>query len=129
MARPRIELNLEQLKSLVRIHATAEECASVLGMCADTLDTRLKELGFAGFSEFYKKYLHEGKISLRRLQWKKAQEGNTPMLIWLGKQMLGQKDQVEHAGEIATEPQKIEIEIIEPVKHPESLEDMDAAEG
>ena len=33
-----------------------------------------------------------GKTSLRRLQWKKASEGNVIMLIWLGKQYLGQSD-------------------------------------
>jgi hypothetical protein len=29
---------------------------------------------------------------LRRLQWKGAEAGNPTMLIWLGKQMLGQRD-------------------------------------
>lgn len=98
----KIELNLEQLKALVRIQCTAEECAAVLGMSTDTLDRRLKELDFAGFAEFYKKYSHEGMASLRRAQWKAATEQLNPtMLVWMGKQMLGQKDKVhnEHTGE------------------------------
>jgi hypothetical protein len=33
-----------------------------------------------------------GRTSLRRYQWKGAQEGNTTMLIWMGKQYLGQRD-------------------------------------
>lgn len=37
-----------------------------------------------------------GRATLRRLQWQGAQKGNATMLIWLGKQMLGQKDRHEH---------------------------------
>lgn len=35
------------------------------------------------------------RTSLRRMQWSKAKEGNVTMMIWLGKQVLGQKDRVE----------------------------------
>jgi len=97
------ELNLEQLKALVRIQCTAEECASILEMSDVTLDTRLKEAGYGGFLDFYKRYNHEGRASLRRAQWKAAiDQGNPTMLIWMGKQMLGQKDRhdVEVSGNI-----------------------------
>jgi hypothetical protein len=33
-----------------------------------------------------------GRASLRRLQWDKAQTGDTSMLIWLGKVMCGQRE-------------------------------------
>jgi hypothetical protein len=33
-----------------------------------------------------------GRASLRRLQWEKAQTGDTSMLIWLGKVMCGQRE-------------------------------------
>ena len=111
----KIELNLEQLKAMVRIQCTQEECAAVLGMSADTLDRRLKELEYAGFAEFYKKYSHEGLASLRRAQWKAAVEQNNPtMLVWMGKQMLGQQDKasMEHSGKLAFEG--IERVIIDP---------------
>ena len=90
------EVNFEQLRTLVRIQCTAEECAAILDMSDVTLDTRLKEAGYAGFLEFYKRYNHEGRASLRRAQWKAAvDEGNPTMLIWMGKQMLGQKDRFD----------------------------------
>ena len=38
-------------------------------------------------------------MSLRRMQFEKVQTGNTTMLIWLGKQMLGQKDKIETSEE------------------------------
>ena len=34
----------------------------------------------------------EEKLALRKAQWEKAMEGDTKMLIFLGKQYLGQKD-------------------------------------
>ena len=34
----------------------------------------------------------EDKIALKKAQWEKAMEGDTKMLIFLGKQYLGQKD-------------------------------------
>lgn len=94
--RPRIEIDIDQLEKLVKMQCTAEECASVLGMCADTLDARLKEHGESGFSEYHKKHSAGGKASLRRMQWKSAQDGNVTAQIWLGKQYLGQKDKNEN---------------------------------
>lgn len=32
------------------------------------------------------------------MQWKSAKSGNVTMQIWLGKQLLAQKDKVEHTG-------------------------------
>ncbi len=37
----------------------------------------------------------QGKASLRRKQYEIAMSGNTTMLIWLGKQALGQSDKQE----------------------------------
>ncbi|HLC04806.1 MAG TPA: hypothetical protein VJK02_17360 [Anaerolineales bacterium] len=39
-------------------------------------------------------------MSLRRLQLAKAKRGNVVMLIWLGKQFLGQSDKREVSGGI-----------------------------
>jgi hypothetical protein len=34
-------------------------------------------------------------MSLRRMQWQAAENGNPTMLVWLGKQYLNQKDKAE----------------------------------
>ena len=47
------------------------------------------------YSEFLTKGRQKGKIRLRQLQWESAESGNTTMLIWLGKQVLGQTDKQE----------------------------------
>jgi hypothetical protein len=47
------------------------------------------------FSPQIDKGRSEGNISLRRKQWQMAVEkGNVVMLIWLGKQMLGQRNEI-----------------------------------
>ena len=83
--RPRIEIDMKMLANMVRIQCTAVECATVLGICEDTIDARLKEETGAGFPEFHKKHSEEGKMSLRRAQFQAAVEDRQPtMLVWLG---------------------------------------------
>lgn len=98
MGRPKIEFtddDFDKLVGLIRIQCTATECASVFDMSTDTLDRRIKERDEISFAELYKKHSDQGKVSLRRMQWKAAENGNIAMLVWLGKQMLGQSDKQE----------------------------------
>jgi hypothetical protein len=85
----------EKLKSMVRIQCTQAEICGIYGVDDMTLNRALKRRGEPGFSEFYKKHQDEGKASLRRAQWKAAQDGNPTMLVWLGKNNLGQTDRVD----------------------------------
>jgi len=96
--KPMTEKQFEQLVSMIRIQCTAEEICSILGMSQDTLGRRIAERGIErvkNFADLYKKHSGEGKASLRRMQWKAAEAGNPTMLVWLGKNMLDQKDKVE----------------------------------
>ena len=93
--RPRFELSDEEfgkLVNMVRIQCTQEEICGIYGVTDKTLNEALKRREEPGFSEFYKRHQDEGRASLRRAQWKAAQDGNPTMLVWLGKQMLGQRD-------------------------------------
>lgn len=98
--RPRWELDdvrFQKLRRMVSRMATAEECAAAFGIDEKTLTSRLKERGFSGFSEFFRKHNAGGKISLRRAQYITAVKDRNPtMLIWLGKQYLDQKDITQH---------------------------------
>ena len=42
-----------------------------------------------------KKGFESGKASLRRKQYEVAMGGNCTMLVWLGKQYLGQTDKID----------------------------------
>jgi hypothetical protein len=101
--RPRVEFSLETLASMVRIQMTRSECAGVLKVSEKTIDRRLQEETGAGFDAFYKSHSDEGKMSLRRAQFKAAVEDHQPtMLVWMGKQMLGQSDKADlkHSGRV-----------------------------
>ena len=105
------QIDYKILDNLCLIQCTGEECASILGMDYDTLNNRLKEDTSSGFSDYYAQKSAGGKVSLRRKQYQKAvEEGNPTMLIWLGKQWLGQKDGTEQeAG--AAKPLTINFEV------------------
>lgn len=89
MARPKTELDYKTIEGLAQIQCTQDEIANVLNVSVRTLQRDEK------FCHLYKKGIENGKASLRRLQWKSAQSGDRTMLIWLGKQYLNQKDNID----------------------------------
>lgn len=86
--RPKKEIDYDMVEKLANIQCTQEEIASFLGVSVRTLQ-RDEE-----FCHIYKKGQENGKMSLRRIQYKLA-EKNTAMAIFLGKQYLGQRDNIE----------------------------------
>ncbi len=88
MARPKFKIDYEMVEKLAGIQCTQQEIASFLGCSVDTLQRDEK------FCGLYKKGQENGKMSLRRIQYKLA-EKNPTMAIWLGKQYLKQRDNIE----------------------------------
>ena len=85
MARPKkYNINTEELQKLAKYGMTNVEIADFFG-CDESLIRK-------SYSEYLTKGRAEMKLRLRQLQWKSAEKGNAVMLIWLGKQMLGQSD-------------------------------------
>ena len=90
----------KQIENMASIHCTQEEICGVMSVDHKTFTRMLKEHYNLDFSQFFKKYSASGKMSLRRAQFKAAvDKGNTAMLIWLGKQYLGQRDVVIEDGQ------------------------------
>lgn len=110
--RPEKHIDYKQLDKFCAIHCTGEECAALLDMDYDTLNRKLKEEGHGGFTDYFTQKSANGKASLRRRQFQAANEGNPTMLIWLGKQWLGQSDKQEIAVEKTEVVTKIQIERI-----------------
>ena len=88
MARPKKVIDYEAVEKLASIQCTQEEIANFLDLSVRTLQ-RDDE-----FCRLYKKGQDNGRMSLRRMQFKLA-EKNTSMAIFLGKQYLGQRDVIE----------------------------------
>ena len=82
----------EEFEKLCGLHCTEQEIADFFGVSKDTIDRWVKQTYKTTFAAIYREKRSLGKISLRRSQWKTAQEGNVTMQIWLGKQYLDQTD-------------------------------------
>lgn len=94
MARPRKEIDQKQFENLCGLQCTLEEICGWFDVTDKTLDSWCKRTYNANFSEVFKQKRGAGKISLRRSQWRLA-EKNATMAIFLGKQFLGQRDNVD----------------------------------
>ena len=92
--RPLLVLNqagIDLVQALGRLQCTNEEIASCLGTTDATLLNAQNKEVFLGALE---KGKAEGRMSLRRIQMKLAETSAT-MAIFLGKQILGQRENVE----------------------------------
>ena len=94
MARPRKEIDQKQFENLCGLQCSLEEICGWFDVTDKTLDSWCKRTYHASFSEVFRQKRGAGKISLRRSQWRLA-EKSAAMAIWLGKQYLGQRDQIE----------------------------------
>lgn len=90
VGRPRLDIDPNIVKEMAGIGCTIREIATVMGCSRDTIERH--------FAEEIVKGQEESKAKLRRRQWQSAMGGSPAMLIWLGKQMLGQADKQELSG-------------------------------
>lgn len=85
-------IDLEELGKLCAMQCTHNEIASWFNVSPDTIERRA-----ASDPEFRQVMLSSrdrGLISLRRKQYELALSGDRTMLIWLGKQLLGQREKL-----------------------------------
>jgi len=87
MSRHKIEIDAKKVEALASYGCTNTEIAAFFGCNKSTITKR--------FSTNVTKGKESGKIRLRKKQFEVAMLGNVSMLIWLGKQVLGQTDKQE----------------------------------
>jgi hypothetical protein len=98
MPRPYKPLDLAQLEKLASLQCTIEEAAAFFGFSKRGLIQRLKK---TDARDAWDNGKLKGKISLRRSQFLTASLENADprsrvtMQIWLGKQILEQRDQIK----------------------------------
>ncbi len=90
------KINQDLFEKLCGIQCTKEEICSVLNVSEKTLNRWCKRTYGENFSPVFAKKRMFGCSSLRRMQWKLA-EKNATMAIFLGKNYLGQRDNIELA--------------------------------
>ena len=91
--RPRFELDLEMIERAAMMGCTKNEVATLAGMSHSGFYKRMET--DEALVDALQRGQDKGRSTLRRLQWQGAQSGNPTMLIWLGKQLLGQRDKQE----------------------------------
>lgn len=103
--RPPVQVDVKVLEGLAKISCTYAEMAAILDVSENTLERR--------FGPRIKAWAESGKSSLRRAQWKAALAGDRTMLVWLGKQMLGQRDNRDSEIRVAVEdiPNRTDAEL------------------
>lgn len=80
---------------MLRAHCNGTSIAESIGVAPDTLYKRVQDEYGMTFSAYAQLKKAEGQDMLRLKQFQAAMEGDRVMLIWLGKQYLGQSDRVE----------------------------------
>lgn len=111
-----ISFNPQQFVDLCKIQCTLSEIAHFFHISMDELDKHCQKHFGIGCQYAQKEYSSEGKISLRRSQFKTAVEKNNPIMqIWLGKNYL---NQCEDPAKRVQDEQKNETlkEIVDAVK-------------
>ena len=90
MARPKkYNIDTDEVFKLASYGCSNVEIADFYG-CDESLIRK-------SYSEYTTKGRASGKTRLRQLQWDSAEAGNVTMQIFLGKNILGQKDRHETA--------------------------------
>lgn len=93
--RPEIDFDWLRLNKLCQYPLSQDDIAECMGMSKDTIARRILEMFDMSFAAYHNKKKARMRKTLMAWQFKAARTGNITMLIWLGKQYLEQKDQVE----------------------------------
>ena len=81
------DIDKDKVEQLDSFGCTNTEIASFFG-CTEHIIRK-------SYAENLTKGRDKGKIRLRQMQWQAADKGNVAMLIWVGKQILGQAEKSE----------------------------------
>ena len=118
--RPIKEIDWKLLDSVLQFGAKLMDCSDILEASDDTIQKRIREQFGITFSEYRERRMSKMRMRLLQKQYDVAMQGNVALLIWLGKQHLGQTDKQEIN-------QKTEIKTVEQFIREKSKELEDAS--
>lgn len=95
LVRPHTDQDWEDLDNLLKLGATLEDIYKFFGCSERTIENRVNQVKGMRFCDYASQKREDGKLRVRKLQMDCAEAGNHTMLIWLGKNLLGQKDTVD----------------------------------
>lgn len=110
--RPLTPINWDDFDKLCTMQCSLDEIASWFNCSIDTIERAVRREKKCYFAEYFNAKRGRGRIALRRKQYEIALSGDIRMLIWLGKQFLGQSERNDI---------RVEAEISGPGKNPVEL--------
>ncbi len=108
VGRPEKEIDWKLLDSILQFGARLIDCSEMLDMSDDSIQRKIQDAHGCTFSEYRERKMSKMRMRLLQKQFDVAMAGNTALLIWLGKQHLGQTDKITQ--ELDTNKIKIRIE-------------------
>ena len=108
-----VQIDLDELSKLCALQCTHEEIAAWFHCSVRSVENYAKKPEYA---QVMARGRAKGRISVRRAQMKLLEAGNATMGVWLGKQLLGQRDvtPVELSG-VDGRPIQITLEAIDAI--------------
>lgn len=88
-------IDLIELEKLCSLQCSDEEIAAWFSVSVRTIQNRRAQ---PKFGDVMRRGKAKGKISVRRAQMRLVEAGNVPMIVWLGKNLLGQGETKSRAG-------------------------------
>lgn len=101
MGRAKATIDWKIANLMLKRHCEGTEVAAALGMHEDTFYKAVERKYKMGFTAYKQIKRAEGKAILRVLQFQGAEDGDKTMLIWLGKNILGQSDRQDIKTEVS----------------------------
>ena len=126
--RPEKPIDWDKLQYLAECQCTATEVAGYFGIDTDTLARRMQKQFGVNYTVYAAKYWEKGKASLRVRQFEAAMDKDNPnntMLVFLGKNYLGQSDRQTNETTIKQDNQAAPVIQLN-VQLPKSLADDNA---
>lgn len=92
--RPPIPIDWTLVDKCLEADCTGTQVAGILGIHQDTLYGRCQKDKGMTFTDYSSEKKCKGDALLKVKQYKEAMNGDRGMLIWLGKQRLGQREEI-----------------------------------
>jgi DNA-binding CsgD family transcriptional regulator len=109
MARPKATIDWAKVDRMLEAGCSGLEVAATLGIHPDTLYMACQRDHKTGFSDYSAIKRASGDRLLKVKQFEVAMTGDKTMLVWLGKQRLGQSEKSEVKNDHTTAGDKINI--------------------
>lgn len=92
ITRPLAVIDWDLVKRFLRSGCSGTEIAAYIGISKNVIYERCQQDHEIQFSEYAQMHKRSGNAMIRNKQFELAMEGDRVMLIWLGRQRLGQRD-------------------------------------